>query len=391
MNENTYILRNVKLLSEKEVDIIIEHGRIAEIIEIAALGQPQPESQPEQQPKSQPHQLEGLPELNGGGAYVSSGWIDMHVHAFPEFQPYGDEIDEIGVLQGVTTIVDAGSCGADRIGDLIRSGEQAKTSLLAFLNISRIGLLRVDELSRLEWINREKVKEATDDYKDSIVGLKARISRSVVGGNGTEPLRIARELSDSTGLPLMVHIGSGPPDIREVIPLLQRKDILTHFLNGKRNNLFDADGMPLQVLTDAITRGVHLDVGHGTASFSFRVAEAAKRHGIAPDTISTDIYRGNRLQGPVYSLANVLSKFLLLGYSLEEVIASVTANPAAWLGRPELGRIQAGDPANLTLFTVEKSAAILTDSEGEQRTANQIIRAKGVVANGEFIACKIRA
>ncbi|MNI85664.1 dihydroorotase [compost metagenome] len=88
---------------------------------------------------------------------------------------------------------------------------------------------------------------------------------------------------------------------------------------------------------------------------------------------------------------NVLSKFLLLGYSLEEIIGMVTVNAAAWLGKPELGRIRVGDTANLTLFTLADGQVMLTDSEGEQRTANQIIQAKGVVANGEFIECEIRA
>ncbi|MEF2964899.1 amidohydrolase/deacetylase family metallohydrolase [Paenibacillus sp. M1] len=368
---DTLVLRRVRRVSGEEIDIVIKNGVIAAI---TGPGQGQAER-----------------EWDGSGAYVSSGWIDMHVHAFPEFDPYGDEIDEIGVRRGVTTIVDAGSCGADRIADLIASGKQAKTNLLAFLNISRIGLLRIDELSHMEWIDREMVKQAISKYGGSIVGLKARISRSVVGDSGVEPLRVARELSEATGLPLMVHIGSGPPDIREVIPLLARKDIITHYLNGKKNNLFDDEGQPLPVLTDAVERGVHLDVGHGTASFSFRVAEAAKRHGIDPDTISTDIYRGNRLNGPVYSMGHVLSKFLLLGYPLEEVIAAVTTRAAAWLGKPELGRIREGEIANLTLFTLEDGPVVLNDSEGEERTASQVIQAKGVVGNGEFIECEIRA
>lgn len=366
-----YVLPEVKRVSGEIIDIVIQDGRIAEITD-AGKGS-------------------GQPLKDVAGAYVSSGWIDMHVHAFPEFDPYGDEIDEIGVKQGVTTIVDAGSCGAERIADLAASSEQAKTKVLAFLNISRIGLLRIDELSRPEWIDKEQVKEALRRFSDFIVGLKARISRSVVGERGVEPLRIARELSGETGLPLMVHIGSGPPDIREVIPLLQRKDIITHYLNGKKNNLFEADGRPLQILNDAIARGVHLDVGHGTASFSFRVAEAAKRHGIGLHTISTDIYRGNRLNGPVYSMANVLTKFLSLGYTLEETIAAVTSHAAEWLGRPELGRIQAGDVANLTLFTVENERVELIDSEGERRVANHLIKAKGVVAGGEYMECEVRA
>lgn len=366
MNER-FLLRNVKRVNGEEIDIVIESGKIAEIA-IAGEGC-------------------GEQVCEGAGAYVSSGWIDMHAHAFPEFSPYGDEIDEIGVKQGVTTIIDAGSCGADRILDLVADSKQAKTNLFAFLNISQIGLKRTDELSNMEWINREKVKLAVKAYRDVIVGLKARISSSVVGDNGIEPLRIARELSAETALPIMVHVGSAPPNIEEVIPLLERKDIITHYLNGKRNNLFDKEGKPLQVLTEAIDRGVHLDVGHGTASFSFKVAEAAKQQGIGLHTISTDIYRGNRLNGPVYSLASVLTKFLYLGYSLEEIIATVTTHAAAWLGKPELGRIQVGDQANLTLFTQRNERAVLIDSEGEQRVSDQVIEAKGVVIGGEYIEC----
>ncbi|WP_239618131.1 amidohydrolase/deacetylase family metallohydrolase [Cohnella mopanensis] len=362
-----FVLRNLKRVNGDAIDIIIEQGTIIEVAE-AGRGT-------------------GDRVTDCAGAYVSSGWIDMHVHAFPDFDPYGDEIDEIGVKQGVTTIVDAGSCGADRIADLAASRLRARTNVFAFLNISRLGLARIDELSNLDWIDADKVVQVAKQHRDFIVGLKARISRSVVRDSGIEPLRRARELSNQTSLPLMVHIGSGPPDIEEVIPLLEKKDIITHYLNGKSNNLFDAEGNPLKVLRDAIARGVHLDVGHGTASFSFRVAEAAKRHGIGLNTISTDIYRGNRLNGPVYSMAHVLSKFLYLGYPLEEVIAAVTTRAADWLGKPELGRIQAGDSANLTLFTVKHEQTALLDSEGEQRIADKTIETKGVVRNGEFIEC----
>jgi dihydroorotase len=362
-----FVLRNVKQVNGVEIDIVIEDGKIVEVSK-AGCGR-------------------GKHVLDYSGFYVSSGWIDLHVHAFPEFDPYGDEIDEIGVSQGVTTIVDAGSCGADRISDLVASRKTAKTNVYAFLNISRIGLQRVDELSRLEWIDKEKVVQAVNDYSEIIVGLKARISKSVVCESGIEPLRIARVLSSETSLPLMVHIGSGPPSIDEVIPLLEKRDIITHYLNGKQNNLFDAQEKPLQVLKDAIKRGVHLDVGHGTASFSFKVAEAAKRHHIGLNTISTDIYRKNRLNGPVYSMANVLTKFLSLGYSLEEVIAAATTNAANWLNKPELGRIKVGDVANLTLFTVRNEPITLTDSEGEKRVTDRRIETIGVVANGEFIEC----
>lgn len=255
------------------------------------------------------------------------------------------------------------------------------------MNISHIGLQRIDELSNLEWIDAEKAQEAVCTYPDLIVGLKARISKSVVKDNGVEPLRLARELSELTSLPLMVHIGSGPPPIEEVLELMQKDDIITHYLNGKANNLFDSGGKPIPALMEAIDRGVHLDVGHGTASFSFQVAEYAKKHGIKFDTISTDIYRGNRIGGPVYSLANVMTKFLYLGYSLQEVVSAVTDEAAAWLKRPELGRIEVGDAAHLTLFAVQQGEMSLRDSEGETRVADRYIEARGVVVNGSFVTC----
>ncbi|MFC9708455.1 amidohydrolase/deacetylase family metallohydrolase [Paenibacillus sp. NPDC056933] len=362
------VLRRVRLTSSGEaVDIVIHKGRI---VKIAPGGT-----------------ATGERMWEWPGAYVSSGWIDMHVHAFPEFNPYGDDVDEIGAKQGVTTVVDAGSCGADRIDDLTKIAQKADTRLFAFLNISRLGLLRTDELTNLDWIDRDKVLQAVRAYPEFIVGLKARISGSVVGKSRLQPLYKARELSQETGLPLMVHIGSAPPDIREVMPLLRGGDVVTHYLNGKSNNLFGAGGVPLDVLNDAIRRGVHLDVGHGTASFSFQVAEAAKKHGIDPDTISTDIYRGNRLNGPVYSMANLLSKFLALGYSLSETIERVTVRAAAWLGRPQLGRIQTGDEANLTLFQVVDKPVSLLDSEGVSKIASRQIEVKGAIVGDRFIEC----
>jgi len=364
----TFVLRNVKTTDGNAADIVVENGKIAGIVP--------------------PGTGDGQNVMDfKNKVYVSSGWIDMHVHAFPEFDPYGDDIDEIGYKLGVTTIIDAGSTGADRIHDLVSNSKKAKTNVFAFLNISRIGLKKIDELSDLSLLNEEKLIKAVTENKDFIVGLKARISKSVVGPNGVEPLKIARRFSKDTDLPLMVHIGSGPPDINDVLDLLEENDVITHFLNGKANNLFDASGKPLPKLLKAMERGVRLDVGHGNASFSFRVAEHAKEHGIRFDTISTDIYRKNRLHGPVYSMANVLTKFLHLGYSLKEIMDAVTVNPAKWLRKPALGRISVGDIANLTLFSIENEPTVLSDSEGEERRADQKIVVKGVVMNGEYIEC----
>ncbi|KKE77774.1 amidohydrolase/deacetylase family metallohydrolase [Oceanobacillus caeni] len=363
-----FVLQNVKMIEGNSVDIVVEDRKI---VDLAPPGTG----------------VGGTIIDYKNNAYVSSGWIDMHVHAFPEFDPYGDDIDEIGYKTGVTTIIDAGSTGADRIHDLVRNSKDSKTNVFAFLNISRIGLKRVDELSDLTLLNEDELKRAVEENKDFIVGLKARISKSVVGTNGVEPLKIARKFSEDTDLPLMVHIGSGPPNINDVLDLLKKDDVITHYLNGKSNNLFDETGKPLPKFLEAIKRGVHLDVGHGNASFSFKTAEQAREFDIQFNTISTDIYRKNRLHGPVYNMASILTKFLYLGYPLKEVIEAVTVGAARWLNKPALGRISKGDIANLTLFSVEDEAVDLIDSEGERRKADQRIVVKGVVINGEYNEC----
>ncbi|SFL46992.1 dihydroorotase [Gracilibacillus orientalis] len=364
---NKFALQNLKLLSGEKVDFVIDDRKISEIIPAGSS------------------RLAN--SKNFSDCYVSSGWIDLHVHAFEDLQPYGDNIDEIGIKQGVTTIVDAGSCGADQLVDLVNNSRISKTNVFAFLNVSRIGLTRIDELSNMAWLDESKLMKVVEQYNDFIVGLKARISKSVVKEQALLPLKKARLFSEHTNLPLMIHIGSGPPSVEEILPLLKKHDIVTHFLNGKANNLFDRSGKPLPAFIDAINRGVHIDVGHGSASFSFSTGELAKRNDIYPFSISTDIYRKNRMNGPVYSLGMTASKFLYLGYTLEEVIHAITVEPAKRINRSDLGRIQVGDIANLSIFSVENTKVQLVDSDGESRVGNQIIKPRGVVINGEFITC----
>lgn len=359
------IIQNIATTKGNRVDILIEKGILKKI--------------------DKPKSLNGEIIFKGDDSVVSTGWIDLHVHAFSDFTPYGDNIDDIGINQGVTTIVDAGSCGANRINELYDRALKSKTNVFSFLNISKIGLERIDELSNLDWIDANECINAARKYKEMIIGLKSRISSSVVKGNGTIPLEKAIELSDELNLPIMTHIGSAPPKIEEVIPLLRKGDIITHFLNGKDNNLFDDKNKPLDILLDAINRGVNLDVGHGNASFSFQVAKIAKENNIHFNTISSDIYKKNRLEGPVFSLSNVLSKFLNLGYSLEEVINAVTIHPANIINKAYLSELKEGNIANLTIFDVLDKEVEFIDSDRKVMQGSKLIKERGVLANGEFI------
>ena len=348
------LLRRARLVDDTVSDIALKDGKIA------ALGD-----------------VDG-PALKtielGGECYVSAGWIDSHVHCYPKSPIYHDQPDSVGIATGVTTVVDAGSTGADDIDDFYTLTREAATEVYALLNISRVGLIAQNELANMVNIDADAVREAVKRHPDFIVGLKARMSSSVVGENGITPLDRAKAMQAQNGnLPLMVHIGNNPPNLDDIAERLSAGDIITHCYNGKPNRILTPQGELRASVTRAISRGVRLDVGHGTASLSFAVAKRAIELGILPHTISSDIYCRNRISGPVHSLANVMSKFLAIGMSLPQVIECVTANAADGLRLKHKGRLQVGLDADLTLFTLKRQPTVLVDAENDSLQAEQLL------------------
>ncbi len=236
-------------------------------------------------------------------------------------------------------------------------------------------------------IDGEAVQQAVARLPDFIVGLKARISSSVVGKNGVQPLIKAKAIQQETGgLPLMVHIGNNPPNLDQIADLLTTGDIITHCFNGKPNRILTPQGELKAAVKQAIARGVKLDVGHGSASFSFEVARAAIAQGILPDTISSDIYCRNRLAGPVHNLAHVMSKFFSVGMTLPQVIDCVTVNAAAGLRLQRKGQLKVGYDADLTVFSVKEETRPFIDSEGEQVAGEKHLVPLAAVVAGTWIA-----
>lgn len=325
-------------------------------------------------------------EWDLAGRYLlSAGWIDSHVHCYPKSPIYHDEADRIGVETGVTTVVDAGSTGADDIDDFYQLTRSASTRVYALLNIARSGILTQNELADMARIDAAAVSASLQRLPDFILGLKARISSSVVEQNGIKPLVRAKAIQrENGGLPLMVHIGNNPPNLDEIADLLTSGDIITHCFNGKPNRILTPQGQLRASVTRALQRGVRLDVGHGSASFSFEVARAAIARGILPHTISSDIYCRNRLNGPVYSLAHVMSKFLNIGMTLPQVIDCVTRHAAEGLRLKDKGRLVPGQDADLTLFEVKQDACLFSDSDGQTLSGEKQLIPLAAVVHGRI-------
>lgn len=360
------IIRNARLSDEQVVDIALQDGRIA------AVGNVKGKARRER-------------DL-AGRFYLSAGWIDSHVHCYPKSPIYHDEADAIGVAHGVTTVVDAGSTGAEHIDDFYQLTRAAQTQVYALINIARTGIVTQNELADMTQIDGEAVQQAVARLPDFIVGLKARISSSVVGQNGVQPLIKAKAIQQASGgLPLMVHIGNNPPNLDQIADLLTTGDIITHCFNGKPNRILTPQGELKAAVKHAIARGVKLDVGHGSASFSFEVARVAIAQGILPDTISSDIYCRNRLAGPVHSLAHVMSKFFSVGMTLPQVIDCVTVNAAAGLRLLRKGQLKVGYDADLTVFSIKEETRPFIDSEGEEVAGEKHLVPLAAVVAGTWI------
>jgi dihydroorotase len=265
--------------------------------------------------------------LDARGKIVTPGLIDLHVHVYDGVAPLGIPVDPNCIAKGVTTAVDAGSSGAHTFPGLRKYViDVAATRLYALLNISVIGQssLSADnpfgELLDLRYANPKLAIRTIEQNRDVILGIKIRLSSHIAGENDLKALRLAREASDAVGLPIMAHIGGSHASLPDILALLKKGDILTHVFKAGPGGILDGTGRVLPEVRKAVDEGVHLDVGHGTGSFSWETAEKVMRQELWPGTISSDLHHYN-VHGPVFDLATTLSKFMHLGMPLEQVIA----------------------------------------------------------------------
>lgn len=325
--------------------------------------------------------------IDAHGLLVVPGLIDIHTHCFVGETALGLPPDQIGVEQGVTTVVDAGSSGTATLPRFRAQAALARTRVLAFLNLARDGLARPAELSDPARLTPDEAAAALTAHADFLVGIKARASASVVGQQGIAPVRLSAETAHRAGVPILVHIGNAPPLLEEVLPLLEAGDIVTHAFHGKAGGIY-REGHMLPEARAALERGVLFDVGHGQASFSFATARRFMAEGRQPDIISSDLWNGNET-GPVFSLLHTMTKLLHLGMPLRDVIAATTSRPAAALRRQaELGSLSVGRVADITLIRLVEGEFPVTDSEGVVETARLSLQMAATIRSGELVAEK---
>lgn len=325
---------------------------------------------------------------NADGLYVVPGLIDMHAHVYTGTGVKaltGDSSiypDGFSFRSGVTTLVDAGSSGWRNFEDFRqRVIDRAQTRVLAFVNIVGNGMSPAGEDDNAE-MQATQAAAVAKKHKDIVVGFKT----AHYAGQGWPSVDGALNAAKATGLPIMVdfgYLGLG----RTLATLLGDKmragDIYTHCYSGHRGELGE-DGKVNAAFVTGRKRGVIFDVGHGGGSFYWNIASPLTEQGFWPDSISTDLHTGSMNAG-MKDMTNVMSKLLVLGAPLEEVIKMSTWNPAKEIKRPELGNLDEGAEADITVLKLEQGRFGFIDSAGASRTGDKKLTAEVTIRAGRVM------
>ena len=333
------------------------------------------------------------------GKLVTPGFIDLHVHAFDGFGGMNPDHDCLG--RGVTTVVDCGSTGYLGIGAFVKYiVKPSTTRVRALVNIAALGLIAggsnaatadhdpsqgfLGVMNNPDWVYPQFTGRAAEQNKPHVVGIKVRLEKNVQGSRDVECLKMGLEAAEAAGLPLMAHIDDPYSPLPDILKLLRKGDVFTHIFNGHEHGILDASGKVLPEVLEARARGVFMDPAQGRSHFSFKVIDKCLQQNFLPDTISTDLNSPSTIS-VVFDLPTMVSKFMMLGMSLDQAIERVTAVPARIFDYgTELGSLRQGCEADIGIFDLQDGTFEFVDSSGEKRTGRQRLVNKAAVRGGQL-------
>jgi dihydroorotase len=353
------------------LDVAVQDGRIARV------GAPEPESA-------------ALRVVDVTGMTVTPGLIDLHTHVFDGVASNGVHPDLAGVRAGVTTIVDAGSSGSATFAAFPRHIlPNCATEVIPFLHICQTGLVTSPDIIAPSSIDLDATLRVVDAHKDVIKGIKARMVSPALEILGMEMPRLAKRAARESGVRLMVHIGDTEKRydsrvIRELLPLLEPGDIVTHLFTANPGGVLDSGGKLVPEARELVGRGVWLDTAHGRLNFGFDVARKVLDQGLVPDCISTDLTVPGR-RDTVHSLVEMMGRFLGLGFTLDQVVAMCTLNPARAIGEQDrLGSLAVGRQADISVLKLAQGSWVVYDTTGASMPINQCVVPVLTVKRGQL-------
>jgi dihydroorotase len=301
---------------------------------------------------------------------VTPGLIDLHTHVFDGVAGNGVNPDLAGVRAGVTTVVDAGSAGCATFAAFPKHIiPKSETEVIPFLHICVTGLATNPDIIAAASIDMDETLRVANEYRGLIKGIKARMVTPALDILGMEMPRLAKRAAKESGMPLMVHIGDtakkyDPNVIRDLLPMLEPGDIVTHLFTANPGGVLDSQGKLVPEAKEMRDTGIWLDTAHGRMNFGFDVGRRVLEQGLIPHCISTDLTVPGRVN-TVHSLVEMMTRFFGLGFTLEQVIAMVTINPAKAIAEDgRLGSLANGRQADVSVLEMRKGDWVVYDVLG---------------------------
>lgn len=329
--------------------------------------------------------------VDATGLWVTPGLIDIHGHVYAgtghKDVLAGDESvypDGFTFRVGVTTIVDAGTSGWRTFEDFkSRVIDISKTRVLADLNIVGAGMQEATLQSRQEDMDGDATAAMAKKYPGVVVGVKV----AHYAGPGWKPYDEAEKAARAANLFVMIDFGESSPE-RPLLELMRDKlrpgDVYTHCYSGFRGEQDPTTGRASEAMLVARKRGIFCDVGHGSGSFPWAVAEPMVKAGYLPDSISTDLHFESMNLG-MKDMLNVADKFLALGETTEQVFTQMTWTPAREIKHEELGNLSPGSAGDVAVFRVQPGDFGFIDSKNVRYPGHQKLVCEMTVRDGHVV------
>ena len=328
--------------------------------------------------------------IDAAGRYVFPGLIDSHAHMFTEGTEIGIYPDLAYLPTGVTSAVDATAGVANY--RLFRSAiiARSKVTIKSFLQMCSAGLATTSYHENInpKYFNPEKIARIYHENKDNILGLKIRQSEELAEGLGIEPLKATVAIAEKIGCPVEVHCTNIPVPTSDVLDVLRPGDIFEHVYQGVKNTILDENGKLYDCVVKARERGILFDTAEGRKHGDFDVMIKAKEQGFIADFCSTDLVLASMYRRSIFSLPNLMSRYIAMGIPMAEVVRMSTQAPAHLMKMDgEIGCLSAGARADIAIFNWIPLHQTYRDWKGSTFQADMTLKPEMTIKDGDIVYC----